>query len=209
MVGAVMPTSGEEVVMMPLGVEVKGAGKALKWLEDALKFKKEEEKARKAAEEAAKLKRAKEEAQAANSNRGGHVKGQAGPCDHLKQGSGTGPYRGGAHSKTSKPANDGKDSHHMPADSASPLAKKDGPAIQMDPKDHGRTSSNGQMEGWVEYIESIRDLIDNGKWDEAMIKEIKDTRRVAKEAGDPRRYNEAMLEMLEYYKCLKMNGLLK
>ena len=39
------------------------------------------------------------------------VKGRKkGPCDHLRQGNGTGPYRGGAHSKTSKPSNDGKDS---------------------------------------------------------------------------------------------------
>ena len=75
MVGAVMPTSGEEVVMMPLGVEVKGAGKALKWFEDAVKFKKEEEKARKAAEEAARLKKAEKEAQAAKDKKGGNIEG--------------------------------------------------------------------------------------------------------------------------------------
>jgi hypothetical protein len=67
-----------------------------------------------------------------------------GPCDHLRQGSGTGPYRGGAHGKTSKPRNDQKDSHHMPADDASPIARDDGPAIQMHPDDHGITSSNGR-----------------------------------------------------------------
>ncbi|WP_322091690.1 hypothetical protein [Paraburkholderia bannensis] len=138
---------------------------------------------------------------------GGKIKG--GPCDHLRQGSGKGPYRGGAHSKTSKPANDGKDSHHMPADDASPLPKKDGPAIQMDPTDHHKTSSNGRngTEG-EEYREMIESLLKEGKWREAMAIEIQDIREIAKAIGDPRKYNEAMLEMLEYFKCLEKNNLL-
>jgi hypothetical protein len=134
---------------------------------------------------------------------------EPGPCDHLKQGNGKGPYRGGAHGKTSKPANDGKDSHHMPAKDASPLAINDGPAIQMDPTHHGRTSSNGQMPGSIDYREAIADLITQGKWREAMAIEIKDVRRVAREFDDPRKYNEAMLEMMEYFKCLEKNNLLK
>ncbi len=40
-----------------------------------------------------------------------------------------GNYKGGKHRETSKPVGDGKHSHHMPADSASPLNKADGPAI--------------------------------------------------------------------------------
>ncbi|WP_413212827.1 hypothetical protein [Paraburkholderia kururiensis] len=140
-------------------------------------------------------------------NEGGKVKG--GPCDHLKQGSGKGPYRGGAHSKTSKPVNDGKDSHHMPADDASPLPKKDGPAIQMDPVDHHKTSSNGRngTEG-EEYREMIANLLKDGKWREAMAIEIQDIREIAKAIGNSRKYNEAMLEMLEYFKCLERNNLL-
>lgn len=134
---------------------------------------------------------------------------EPGPCDHLKQGSGQGPYRGGAHGKTSKPANDGKDSHHMPAKDASPLSINDGPAIQMDPTDHARTSSNGQMPGSIDYREAISELISDGKWRDAMTTEIKDVRRVAREAGDARKYNEAMLEMMEYFKCLEKNNLLK
>ncbi len=185
----------------------EAAEKAAKELEEAAAkriAKEAEEKAAKEAEEAA--------AKKANGGKGekkdgGKVKG--GPCDHLRQGSGKGPYRGGAHSKTSKPTNDGKDSHHMPADDTTPLKKKDGPAIQMDPKDHAKTSSNGQMPGSVEYREMIEELINNGKWREAMAKEIEDIRRVAREAGDSKKYNEAMLEMLEYYKCLEKNNLLK
>jgi hypothetical protein len=139
---------------------------------------------------------------------GAKIKG--GPCDHLKQGSGKGPYRGGAHSKTSKPANDGKDSHHMPADDVSPLATKDGPAIQMDPDDHAMTSSNGQNgRAGKRYRKMIGDLLKDGKWREAMSTEIRDIRRIASELSNQRKYNGAIQEMLEYFKCLAKNGLLK
>lgn len=131
-----------------------------------------------------------------------------GPCDHLRQGSGTGPYRGGAHSKTSKPVNDGKDSHHMPADDVSPLSRNDGPAIQMDPGDHKATSSNGSSRDAVQYRQLLEQLLKEGKWRDAMAMEIKDIRQIAKEIGDPKKYNEAMQEMLEYFKCLEKNGLL-
>lgn len=139
---------------------------------------------------------------------GGKVKGKKGPCDHLKKGNGKGPYRGGAHSGTSKPANDGLDSHHMPAKDSSPLSPNDGPAIQMEPQDHARTSSNGQMPGSIEYREIIADMIDAGKWKNAIVTEIKDVRRVAREAGEPKKYNQAMKEMVAYMKCLVKHGLL-
>ena len=139
---------------------------------------------------------------------GGYV--TKGPCDDLKRGKGTGPYRGGAHSETTKPTNDGKDSHHAPAKDVSPLDENDGPAIQMDPGDHRETSSNGQKRGSKNYRQSIGDLLDQGKWREAMAKEIKDIRNTTKKAsGDLRKYNEAIREMLEYFKCLAKNGLLK
>jgi hypothetical protein len=138
---------------------------------------------------------------------GGRI--DAGPCAHLRKGSGSGPYRGGAHSETSKPRNNGKDSHHAPAKDASPLPPKDGPAIQMDPKDHAKTSINGQMAGSIEYREKIADLIAAGDWRKAMATEIRDIRKVAKNSGDPKKYNEAMREMLTYYKCLEKHGLPK
>ncbi len=52
-------------------------------------------------------------------------------------------YGGGAHGCTRHPTGDGLDSHHMPADSASPLPRDMGPAIRMDPADHRMTSSYG------------------------------------------------------------------
>lgn len=132
-----------------------------------------------------------------------------GPCDHLRQGSGKGPYRGGAHGKTSKPANDGKDSHHMPADDISPLKTGDGPAIQMDPNDHAMTSSNGNKGAkGTRYRLQIEQLLRDRKWREAVAKEILDIRRVAKDVDNPRKYNQAMLEMLSYFKCLQENNLL-
>lgn len=133
-----------------------------------------------------------------------------GPCDHLRQGNGKGPYRGGAHSKTSQPVNDKKDSHHMPAKESSPLDPKDGPAIQMEPVDHRATTSNGNNgHAGRAYRAMIENLLKNGDWRKAMAIEIKDVRRTAKDVNDPRKYNEAMLEMMEYFKCLEKHGLLK
>lgn len=80
----------------------------------------------------------------------------------------------------------------------------------MDPNDHVKTSSNGQQGPSAKvYIRKIEKLINDGKLNEAMIEEIKDIRRVARAIGDPRKYNEAMLEMLEYFKCMRDNGLFK
>ena len=143
---------------------------------------------------------------------GGKSKGEGkgpGPCDHLKQGNGTGPYRGGAHSKTKGPVNDGKDSHHMPADDVSPLARNDGPAIQMEPADHRLTKSNGSQPGSARYRARLDQLLKSGRWRDAMVKELLDIRRIQDLIGEPGKYNEAMLEMLEYFKCLEKNNLLK
>lgn len=147
-------------------------------------------------------------------------KGKKGPCDDLKKGNGPGQHRGGAHSETSKPANDSKDSHHMPAkdsykdkvnpDGSPMLHPNDGPAIQMDPKDHGKTSSNGRWGPLADdYRNDLKKMIDEGKWWGAMRKEIRDIRRVARQAGDKRKYDEAMREMLAYFQCLAKHGLLK
>lgn len=183
---------------------------AARQAEEAAKLAKEV----KAAKEARQAKEAEEAAQAgAGGKKGGKdttvKQKKKGPCDHLRQGSGKGPYRGGAHSKTSQPANDGKDSHHMPADDVSPLKEKDGPAIQLDPQDHRKTSSNGTqgLKG-VRYRAKLDALLKDKKWREAMAMEIKDIRKIARKAGNPRKYNEAMLEMLEYFKCLEKHGLL-
>lgn len=197
---------------------VKGAREAEEALKAAKAAKEAEEAARVAKEvkTAKEAKEAKQAEEAAKPDSGGKKGGKdttvkqkkKGPCDHLRQGNGKGPYRGGAHSKTSKPANDGKDSHHLPADDVSPLKRSEGPAIQMAPPDHKKTSSNGYSKDAILYREMIEKLIKNKQWRKAMAIEIKDVREIAKDAGNQRKYNEAMLEMLEYFKCLEKNNLL-
>jgi hypothetical protein len=104
-------------------------------------------------------------------------------------------FRGGAHTDVQAP---GIESHHMPAKSVSGLGEPNGPAIQMTPADHARTMSNGKMQGSGEYREMIGDMVSGGDMRSAIATEIPDVRRVAREAGDPRRYNGAMREMMDY-----------
>ncbi|MDR9837580.1 hypothetical protein [Herbaspirillum huttiense] len=212
--------------MIPGGKVVTTAGKVAKRAVSAARVAKGAREAEEAAKVARATKEAVETAKAAKEanavkatqagsggNRGGKdttiKKKEKGPCDHLRQGSGKGPYRGGAHGKTKKPTKDGKDSHHMPADDVSPLKRNDGPAIQMDPEDHKDTSSNGSngLQGEV-YRKVLKRMLKNDEWRKAMAIEIRDVRRISRDIGNPRKYNEAMLEMLEYFKCLHKNGLL-
>lgn len=178
--------------------------------EEVLKTARQAEKAATVAKE---VKTGKEAAQAgAGGKRGGKdttvKQKKKGPCDHLRQGSGKGPYRGGAHSKTSLPKNDKKDSHHMPAADISPLKRSEGPAIQMDVPDHKKTSSNGSSKDAILYREMLENLIKDKQWRKAMSIEVKDIREIARADGHAGKYNEAMLEMLEYFKCLEQHGLL-
>jgi hypothetical protein len=110
----------------------------------------------------------------------------------------TGPYRGGPHSQTKLPWGDSLESHHMPSKSVSGLGESKGPAIQMLPDDHARTLSNGKMQGSGEHLEMIGDMISRGDMRGVMAMEIRDVRRIARDAGDPRRYNQAMREMMDY-----------
>lgn len=200
--------------MIPGGKVVTTAGKAVKGAVGMARGTGTAARVVKGADEGADLlKTAREAVKPGGSGRNGGknttIKRRAkGPCDHLRQGSGKGPYRGGAHGKTSRPHNDMKDSHHMPADDVSPLKRKDGPAIQMEPADHKLTASNGSSREAVQYREMIEEMLKSGNWRKVMSIEIRDVRQIAKEMGDPRKYNEAALEMLEYFKCLETHGLL-
>jgi hypothetical protein len=215
--GAAVPFAGDAVkagtIATKAGKQVVKAAAEKVAKEAAERAAKEaaERAAREAVEKKAKHEAGEAAAGSVKKGDGVKVKGKGkGPCDHLKKGDGSGPYRGGAHSETSKPLNDGKDSHHMPAKDSSPLPVNDGPAIQMDPTDHRITASNGNqgLKG-MKYRDKLDTLIAQGKWREAMALEISDVRKIARKSGDARKYNEAMLEMLEYFKCLGKNGLLK
>jgi len=119
------------------------------------------------------------------------------------QGPTGGRYRGGSHADMSatERRGDGLDSHHMPdryADPNTPCG--DGPAIQMDPADHHATSSNGRHGlAAARFRAKTAELIAEGKYRDAMAREIWDVRRAALEvSGDRTKYNEAIREMLEF-----------
>ncbi len=79
----------------------------------------------------------------------------------------------------------------------------------MDPNDHRMTTSHGNngLDG-IQYRAEIEQLIKAKKWRDAMVKELRDIRRIARCVNDSKKYNEAMREMLEYFKCLHKNDLL-
>ncbi|MDB4614609.1 hypothetical protein OAH18_02860, partial [bacterium] len=114
-----------------------------------------------------------------------------------------GEYRGGSHRAMSGPATrgDGLDSHHMPDRGADTgVHPNDGPAIQMDPRDHWQTTSNGRNgRAGIRYRAETREMIENGQYRDAMAREIHDVRRAATVgSGDATKYNQATREMLDY-----------
>ena len=113
-------------------------------------------------------------------------------------------YRGGRHGDVKLPWGDDLESHHMPARSTYNMDHDDMPAIQMDPPDHWRTSSHPRMTGNKEYREVMRKMIEDDRMRDAMAAEIRDVRRVAREAGNQRKYNQAIFEMLDYAKSIDL-----
>jgi len=108
-------------------------------------------------------------------------------------GCGDGPFRGGRHKDTKGPAGDGLESHHMPADSISPLPTDQGPAIQMEPTDHRRTASHGSRgAAGVTHRARQAALIAEGRFDDAIQTDIDD---VQSKFGS--KYDEAILEMID------------
>ena len=109
---------------------------------------------------------------------------------------------GGAYSEVKKNSNgDTHEVHHMPADSASNLDRNDGPAIKMDKADHRQTASCGNSREAREYRDAQKELIDNGKFREALQMDIDD---IHEKFGS--KYDDAISEMLEYVDKLEMEG---
>ncbi|WP_095092859.1 hemagglutinin repeat-containing protein [Pseudomonas sp. Irchel 3A5] len=114
--------------------------------------------------------------------------------------SGSNEVLGGAHRDTSKPVNDNFDSHHCPARScytAAPISDVDGPAIKMDPNDHKLTASNGNSDAAKAYRAQQKELLEQGKLDEAIKMDIDDIRS---KFGD--KYDAAIEQMVKYSKSL-------
>ncbi len=107
---------------------------------------------------------------------------------------------GGAHKDTSKPTNDGMDSHHCPAKNCykgSRISSADGTAIKMDPADHQRTESSGSSASALAYRSRQQALLQQGKLMDAIQMDIDDIRS---KFGN--KYDPAIEEMLEYARTL-------
>jgi len=89
-------------------------------------------------------------------------------------------------------ANVGGEVHHMPADSASPLSRADGPSIIMSTADHRQTGSWGRSRAAQRYRAQQRQLIEEGRFNDAVQMDIDDVRS---RFGD--RYDQAILEMMD------------
>jgi hypothetical protein len=99
--------------------------------------------------------------------------------------------RGGAHGDVK--GLPGYESHHMPADSVSPLPTNQGPAIAMKVDDHRMTGSWGSSREARAYRKRQAELLEQGKFSEAQKMDVDDVRA---KFGD--KYNEAIDQMLKY-----------
>lgn len=108
------------------------------------------------------------------------------------------PFRGGAHRDLST---DGLERHHMPADSVSPFSTARGPAIEMSPEDHMLTASWGRSKSAVAYRARQQQLIDDGRYMEALQMDIDDVR-----AKFGHKYDAAIDEALNYAGTLNPNA---
>lgn len=131
------------------------------------------------------------------------------PCAHLAKGNpnGEGPYRGGSYDGT-KGAGEDRESDHIPAKSVSPLGEGRSPAISKDKPDHRIAMSTGSGRDAKQWRKEQQRLIDAGRYRDATAMDYRDTRRVARQTGDPRKYNEALMERSAYHRCLEKHGLL-
>lgn len=113
------------------------------------------------------------------------------------------PEKKGGSYRDVKKTSDGEthEVHHMPADSASNLETDDGPAIKMEKADHRQTASCGNSKEAREYRAAQKELIEQGKFREALQMDIDDIRE---KFGD--KYDDAIAEMMEYVDKLEAEG---
>jgi len=133
------------------------------------------------------------------------------PCAKYACGVPGSKYRGGAHgcmTGTPETKGDELDSHHMPAKSKSPLNPNVSPAIQMRPADHAKTASYGGKVNGIDYAPQ-RALLAEGQTMAAIMLDARDVKDIAVAAGDPTRYDAAIIQMLAYARCLQANGIIR
>ena len=99
---------------------------------------------------------------------------------------------GGAYADVKAP---GKHAHHMPSNDASPIARENGPSICMEAADHMKTASYSNSANARAYRAKQKELIDQGKFDEAQKMDIDDIR-----SKFGTKYDKEIEEMLGYTK---------
>lgn len=109
---------------------------------------------------------------------------------------------GGPYSEVKKNSNgEIYEVHHMPSDTASPLDRLDGPTIKMEKEDHRQTASCGSSKDARDYQKKQKELVDNGKFREALQMDIDD---IHEKFGS--KYDEAISQMLKYVDKLEAEG---
>lgn len=99
------------------------------------------------------------------------------------------------------PSLEGKERHHMPADTTTELPYGDGPCIIMDKADHRETASCGNSKDAQEYRAKQKELNEEGKFEEALQMDIDD---VKEKFGD--KYDSEIGELKEYVNQLNEEG---
>ncbi|HCG8219558.1 TPA: VCBS repeat-containing protein [Vibrio parahaemolyticus] len=94
----------------------------------------------------------------------------------------------------------GNESHHMPANSVSPLSKYKGPSISMKKEDHKKTASWGNSREARAYRAQQKDKIDKGDFKGAQQMDIDD---VKSKFGN--KYDSAIKQMQNYTDTLDIN----
>jgi hypothetical protein len=102
-------------------------------------------------------------------------------------------YEGGSYGKLAENRVAGTEIHHMPPASVNGLDYNDGPAIRMEKEDHHRTASYGSSNEARAYRAEQESLIKDGKWQEAMARDVADIRD--KVGG---KYDDAIAQMRDY-----------
>jgi hypothetical protein len=110
---------------------------------------------------------------------------------------------GGSHKAVSANTKEGySESAHLVAQDAYkdriPLTKNEGPAIYMPKEDHMRTASWGSSDKAIAWRQKQRDLVEQGKFMEAMEMDIQDIRNKFPDG----RYEKGLKQALEYAKQL-------
>ena len=100
--------------------------------------------------------------------------------------------KGGRYGKV-RYRNDGGEVHHMPANSVNGLPHSQGPSIHMSKADHKLTASHGnQGLAGAEYRAKQKELIDSGRFDDAIQMDIDD---IQGKFGN--KYDDAILQMID------------